>query len=77
MILKPMPTKSMPFLCATVSDPSELISAWLARRHGLLMRLNLAGLRQLPVIPQNEHEWRALLSEWFAMLSGAISTPEN
>jgi hypothetical protein len=32
---------------------------------------------KLPVIPQNDHEWRALFTEWFAMLSEATSIPRE
>jgi hypothetical protein len=30
---------------------------------------------RLPVIPQSEHEWRAFLTEWYALR--AIGMPED
>jgi hypothetical protein len=75
MILKPTPTKPMPFLCTKC----KIHRTWY--RHGQLVVVSCSygsialDYNKLPVIPQKELEWRALFSDWFEVLLGRIDLP--
>jgi hypothetical protein len=59
--------KPMPFLCTNC----QAHPAWYSRGQLVVMGCSCGSIAldydKLPVIPQNEHEWRALLSDWPGM----------
>lgn len=68
--------KSLPFLCAKC----QAHPVWYLRGRLVVMGCPCGSIEldydKLPIIPQNEHEWREL-NKWFALLSEVIGAPEN